>query len=198
LTESDVLKTDSGRELLDIEKGQERVHRDDVKFFFGKDKDFSLIYDSTNDRLELIDDVNDLDLLRFEKSGSATQDTGGVVEIGPDTELHFAFGGYIQQDSTRFVVWNKKWRCTDVIQGFGGIESFSWTRIRDDNQLGFGTDDDITFEYDSTNAQLKVSGTDLVTETADGMTANPEADTEDGYLTIRVGTNVYQIPIYLA
>jgi len=36
------------------------------------------------------------------------------------------------------------------------------------------------------------------TVSADGMTANPEADTEAGYVTIKVGANNYQIPFYAA
>jgi hypothetical protein len=35
-------------------------------------------------------------------------------------------------------------------------------------------------------------------ETSDGMTANPETDTEDGFLTIVVNGTSYQIPIYAA
>lgn len=32
--------------------------------------------------------------------------------------------------------------------------------------------------------------------TADGMTADPETDTEDGYLEIDINGTKYQIPIY--
>lgn len=35
-------------------------------------------------------------------------------------------------------------------------------------------------------------------QTGDGMTADPESATEDGYLQIDIGTNSYQIPIYSA
>jgi len=37
--QSDVLKTDSGRELLDIEEGQERRHRNDVPMYWGEEGD---------------------------------------------------------------------------------------------------------------------------------------------------------------
>ena len=36
------------------------------------------------------------------------------------------------------------------------------------------------------------------TVSSDGMTANPETDTEDGYITIVVNGTSYQIPIYAA
>jgi len=37
--QSDVLKTDTGRELLDIEEGQERRHRNDVPMYWGEEGD---------------------------------------------------------------------------------------------------------------------------------------------------------------
>lgn len=42
------------------------------------------------------------------------------------------------------------------------------------------------------------SGAGGLTVSADGMTGNPETDTEDGFLTVRVDVTDYQIPIYAA
>jgi len=42
------------------------------------------------------------------------------------------------------------------------------------------------------------SGAGGLVVSADGMTANPEGDTEAGYLQVRVGSTDYQIPIYAA
>jgi hypothetical protein len=36
------------------------------------------------------------------------------------------------------------------------------------------------------------------TETADGMTADPESGAEDAYLSVQIGANSYQIPLYNA
>jgi hypothetical protein len=33
-------------------------------------------------------------------------------------------------------------------------------------------------------------------QTADSMTANPEADTEDGFIKVELGGTAYQIPVY--
>ena len=42
------------------------------------------------------------------------------------------------------------------------------------------------------------SGDMGITVSADGMTKNPESDTEDGYITIKAGGTTYQVPIYAA
>mgnify|MGYP003110803835 CR=1 FL=1 len=47
-------------------------------------------------------------------------------------------------------------------------------------------------------AKVAASGDAGITVAADGMTKNPESQTEDGYITIEVGTTQYQIPIYAA
>jgi hypothetical protein len=49
----------------------------------------------------------------------------------------------------------------------------------------------IEFDGDATD-------TNMVSVTNDSMTADPEADTEDGYLTITIDGTDYQIPIYSA
>lgn len=40
--------------------------------------------------------------------------------------------------------------------------------------------------------------TNVVSVTSDDMNKNPEADTEDGYITVNVNGTEYQIPIYQA
>lgn len=44
--------------------------------------------------------------------------------------------------------------------------------------------------------EVAASGDGGVTVSGDGMTKDPESATEDGYITIKVGTTSYQIPIY--
>jgi len=41
-------------------------------------------------------------------------------------------------------------------------------------------------------------GYNTFSEVADGMTANPEADPEDGFIEVEIGGTTYQIPIYAA
>ena len=47
-------------------------------------------------------------------------------------------------------------------------------------------------------AKAVASGDGGITVSSDGMTANPETDTEDGYITVQVGSTSYQVPIYAA
>ena len=45
---------------------------------------------------------------------------------------------------------------------------------------------------------LGLYGEKTVTVGSDGMTKNPESNTEDGYLTVKVGSTSYQVPMYAA
>ena len=49
------------------------------------------------------------------------------------------------------------------------------------------------FDFDAVTTD-----TNMVSVTSDSMTADPQTDTEDGYITIRVNGTDYQIPIYAA
>jgi len=144
---------------------------DDEKLYFGTDEDVSLRWDEANGCFEIFSEP----------------DSAYCIRIGPGGRLNLASPGA----ATINVRGNLK------LWG-GYIVSVGKLQIDDDCQLQFGDDADIALEYDSANARLLASGTDFVDETADGMTADPEADTEDGFLKIRIGTTNYQIPIYVA
>jgi len=58
--------------------------------------------------------------------------------------------------------------------------------------------DTIVRDGGSVFAKAVASGDGGITVSSDGMTANPETDTEDGYITVQVGSTSYQIPIYAA
>lgn len=54
---------------------------------------------------------------------------------------------------------------------------------------------------DPENQRLDLGGSSMLKDpsnstTGDGMTANPETDTEDGYIEVDIGGATYQIPIY--
>jgi len=163
--------------------------RDDEKLYFGDDEDFGLVYDSSADAFK-IHNIDGDEVLSFGYNANK--------KISLPNENSFV----VYAPGRDFNIVSHRWSVTTLAAGRvdcdTGFNVNDFERVKDDNQLRFGTDDDITFEYDSANAKLKVGGADFVDETADGMTANPEADTEDGFLTIEIGTNVYQIPIYLA
>jgi len=46
--------------------------------------------------------------------------------------------------------------------------------------------------------EVAATGDGGVTVGSDGMTKNPESNTEDGYITVKVGSTSYQVPIYAA
>lgn len=144
---------------------------DDEKFYFGTDQDVSALYDSAAGEFRI------------------------RSEVAPDWAIRIDPGGQLRLQSP-----GANWTVIDNNLNLSGNDLIGVTRLRmrDNAPLYFGYDQDISFQYDSANAKLKVAGPDFVDETADGMTANPEADTEDGFLTIEIGTNVYQIPIYSA
>lgn len=63
-----------------------------------------------------------------------------------------------------------------------------------------GNGTSLIFTKDSATNFVDVdnSGNGGFTVSNDGMTADPETGTEDGYITIRIGGNTYQVPIYAA
>lgn len=141
-----------------------------VKIFFGDDNDFHINFDASNDRFEIWDTSFNAMVLQC-ASGQTQIASPGDSKILVDDDLNMSGNGLFALD-----------RCG----------------LSDDSQLRFGTDLDIRIEYDSANAKLKLTGSDLVDETADGMTADPESASEDGFLTVEVGTKIYQIPMYSA
>jgi len=149
---------------------------DDEKLYFGGDEDYSFRWDEAVGELRVRNEPAGNTVLRFWDNNLRIE-PGGNLHIGMDYNE------------------NKMWVATRF---YDLAEHKAKLRMKDDQLLTFGTYDDITFQYDSANAKLKVGGADFVDETADGMTADPEADTEDGFLKIRIGTTNYQIPIYLA
>jgi len=78
--QSDTLKTDVSKEFLDIESGQERVHRDGVKMYWGTDKDAQAHFSGNDLVLN-----NDADDMRLKLSGTDTISLAWtVVAIRPD------------------------------------------------------------------------------------------------------------------
>lgn len=53
---------------------------DDQKSFFGDDRDFSLRYDSSNDRFVLVDETNSTDIAYFNKNGNIELANGDLVD----------------------------------------------------------------------------------------------------------------------
>jgi len=170
---TDSIYKDSQREVEAVKVDTEQLLStevpDDEKFYFGTDEDVSLRWDEAAGYFEIFSEPDSARSVRITPGGRLDLASPGAASI--DVTGNFNLRGY-------------------------SIVNVGRLQIDDDSQLQFGDDADITLEYDSANARLLASGTDFVDETADGMTADPEADTEDGFLKIRIGTTNYQIPIY--
>jgi len=75
---------------------------DDEKYYFGDDEDFSIRYDSTNDRFVIRDEVNDAETYLPK---SIDLDLGGLTDIGKGAEVGKDSDQAIASGANRLVTW---------------------------------------------------------------------------------------------
>jgi len=139
-------------------------------------------------------------MIRFRGSSSTLSGSAGLVDFHDgfvlDTEQGVLYGAeeiqlgndtWIESDepNDRFVF---------VAGGKNDVKVFTQTAAGANTRrlvITGGVDD---AELQLVNTRINLQS--FYNTTADSMTANPEADSEDGYIEIEVAGTVYQVPIY--
>jgi len=142
---------------------------DDIKFYLGTDKDYSVRYDSTADAYILRDEVNAVDILQIGRNGliSVVGNLADGLKFPFGTDRDYALR---YDDTNDAIVLSDEVNAVDVLRiGRNGLITIVGN-LADDVEFPFGTDKDFAITFNSTAGVLEIR--DKINGTAITVPAN--------------------------